>query len=95
MIDYFYSFRNTTVAKIRADWAVEVGEDLKEDTWECFYLRVNSTSCVKLNIIQFKILHRFHYSKSRLPDIDPKIDANCDRYQNSSADQLCFGHAQP
>lgn len=69
--DHISSFRNTTLAKIRADWLAELGEEL-EDTWESALLRVsNSTPCAQLNI-QFKILHCIHYSKV-------SINANCDR----------------
>lgn len=39
-----------------------------------------------MNIIQFKILHRVHYSKVRLAKIYPNIDANCDRCRNAPAD---------
>lgn len=42
--DYFSSLRNTTLAKIRADWVVELGEDLEEDTWECALLQVNNST---------------------------------------------------
>lgn len=85
--DCISSLKNTTMAKVRADWENELGEDLEEDTWESALLRVNnSTSCAKLNIIQFKILHRIHYSKARLAKIYPNTDASCDRCKNSPAD---------
>lgn len=84
--DSITSFKNTTLAKIRADWAGELEEELEEETWANALLRVNdSTSCAKLNIIQFKVLHRIHYSKARLAKIYPNVDASCDRCRNSSA----------
>lgn len=46
------SFKSITLAKIRAGWADEMGEDLEDGTWESALLRVNnSTSCAKLSII--------------------------------------------
>lgn len=85
--DHITSFKNTTLAKIRADWVDELGENLEEDVWESALLRVNdSTSCAKLSIIQFKILHRIHYSKVRLARMFPNIDASCDRCRNTPAD---------
>lgn len=84
MDDYIGFLGNTTQAKISADWVGELGEDLKEDTWENALLRVNySTSCIKLNFIQFEILHRVHFSKVKLAQIYSNIDANCDRCRNS------------
>lgn len=63
--------------------------DLEEETWESALLRVNnSTFCAKLTIIQFKILHRIHYSKARLAKIFPNIDASCERCRNPSADLI-------
>lgn len=86
--DHISSFRNTTLEKIRADWVVELGEDLEDDIWESVLLRVNnSTSCAKLSIIQFKVLQRIHYSKARLAKIYPNTNAHCDRCQNSPADR--------
>ena len=75
------------IYKIRADWEDELGEVLEEDIWESALLRVNNSStCAKLNILQFKILHHIHYSKARLAKIYPNIDASCDRCQNTPAD---------
>lgn len=81
------SFKNITMPKIKADWENELGVDLEEEIWESALLRVNnSTFCAKLNIIQFKILHRIHYSKARLARIFPNIDASCESCRNPSAD---------
>ena len=53
--DCITSFKYTTLAKIRADWVDELGEDLEEGHWESALLRVNdSTSCANLSIIQFQ-----------------------------------------
>ena len=85
--DCITSFKYTTLAKIRADWVDELGEDLEEDIWEGTLLRINdSTSCAKLIIIQFKILHRIHYSKAKLAKIYPGTDASCDSCRNTPAD---------
>ena len=81
------SFKNATLAKIKAAWVDELGEDLEEDIWDSALLRVNdSSSCARLSIIQFKILHRIHCSKARLAEIYPNTDASCDRCRNTPAD---------
>lgn len=59
--NFMSSIRKTTIAKIRADWMAELGEDMDDDEWNCAVQRVNnSTSCARLSIIQFKVLHRAH-----------------------------------
>lgn len=47
--DHISSFGSTTLAKIRADWAVELGEDLEEDTWESALLRVKGPIVCKMH----------------------------------------------
>lgn len=78
------SLKNITLAKIRADWTVELGEDMEEDEWNCALQRINnSTSCARLSIIQFKVLHQAHFSKARLAKLYPNLDASCDRCRNT------------
>ena len=84
--DCIASLKTITIAKIRADWADELGEDMEDDMWNCALQRVNdSTSCAKLNIIQFKVLHRTHFSKARLAKIYPNSDASCNRCHHTPA----------
>ena len=84
--DCIASLKTITIAKIRADWADELGEDMEDDMWNCALLRVNdSTSCAKLSIIQFKVLHRTHFSKARLAKIYPDSDASCNRCHHTPA----------
>ena len=94
--DCVTSFKNTTLGKIRADWEDELGEVLEENIWESALVRVNnSSSCAKLNIIQFKILHHIQYSKARLAKIYPNIDASCDRCRNTPADLTHMFYVHP
>ncbi len=84
--DFMASLKNITLAKIRADWTVELGEDMDEDNWNRALQRVNdSTSCVQLGVIQFKVLHRAHFSNVRLDKLFPNSDASCDRCRNTPA----------
>lgn len=81
------SFKDTNFKKIKADWLAELGGELEsEDIWDNTLLKVNgSTSCARLSIIQFKILHRIHYSKAKLARIYPNVEANCDRCRHTPA----------
>ena len=45
-----------------------------------------TSSCVRLNLIQFKVRHRTHYSKVRLAKIYPELDETCDRCRATKAD---------
>ena len=60
---------------------------ISDETWVRALSCVNGTSsCVRLNLIQFKVLHRTHYSKARLAKIYPELDDTCDRCKATNAD---------
>lgn len=81
------SFNKVTLETIRAHWAEELGMELSDDTWDGALGRVNgTTSCARLGLIQFKVLHRAHYSKARLSKIYPNVDDTCDRCHMEKAD---------
>ena len=79
------SLEDNGLARIRSSWEVELGVDLGE-YWEGALMRVNSSSsCARLALIQFKVLHRAHYSKAKLAEIYPGADASCSRCSFSPA----------
>ncbi|XP_014833189.1 PREDICTED: uncharacterized protein LOC106910967 [Poecilia mexicana] len=52
--------------EIRAEWSEELGIHISDETWNHALHRVNgSTSCARLGLIQFKVLHRIHYSRAQ------------------------------
>lgn len=54
--------------------------------WEEAVRRVNgTTSCARLSLIQFKVLHRMHFSKAKLAKIFSGMDENCSRCHSSPA----------
>lgn len=58
LYDYMASLKNVTLVKIRAHWTAELGEEMNDSDWNGVLQRVNdSTSCIRLSVIQFKILH--------------------------------------
>lgn len=63
----------------RNSWERELGCSLSDEWWERALDRVNSTSsCADLTLIQFKVLHRIHYSKAKLKKLFNTSDS-CDR----------------
>ena len=79
------SLEDNGLARIRSSWEDELGVDLGE-YWEGALMRVNSSSsCARLALIQFKVLHRAHYSKAKLAEIYPGADASCSRCSFSPA----------
>ena len=66
MYQKMISLEDNGLARIRSSWEVELGVDLGE-YWEGALMRVNSSSsCARLALIQFKVLHRAHYSKAKI-----------------------------
>ena len=84
-VTYFYHLLcpgdESAINKIKASWEGELQTDLSEDFWTEALSAVNSSSsCARLSLIQFKVLHRLHYSKAKLSRIYPdKINDRCDR----------------
>ena len=76
-----------TPSKAKLSWEAELGVTLSEEYWDIAIERTySSSSCARLGLIQFKVLHRTHFSKSRLAEIYPNTDNRCDRCNNSPAD---------
>ncbi len=65
---------------IRETWTRELGVMISEELWEeslssIQYYSVNS----RYQLIQFKVLHRLHYSKTKLSKIFGSVSPICDR----------------
>lgn len=64
----------TTLDMIKRDWEDELGSPLANDEWQESLTIVNgSTSCARLSLIQFKVIHRIYFTNSKLHS---KIYAN-------------------
>ena len=58
----------------------DLGINISDATWNGALYRVNgSTSCARLGLIQFKVLHRIHYSRVRHSRIYPNVSETCER----------------
>uniref|UniRef100_A0A669BRS1 Reverse transcriptase domain-containing protein n=1 Tax=Oreochromis niloticus TaxID=8128 RepID=A0A669BRS1_ORENI len=70
--------------KIRIAWERELGVELFESWWDKVNLIMrSSTPCARLQLIQFKVINRVHFSKSRISKIFPSIIDQCDRCHTS------------
>lgn len=72
------------LARIKTDWETKLGITLDEDLWSAVLREIKScSSSVRLQVIQFKTVHRAHYSKTRLAKIYPGTADVCDRCSQS------------
>lgn len=74
--------------KVRMSWEQELGMTISEEQWEKAIKNIHSSirSARLQLIVQFKILYRVHYSKSRLSKMYPQIIDQCERCRSSPCD---------
>lgn len=76
--------------KPKAAWEGEVGELMSEDIWKKAIQRIHTSSlCIRHGLIQFKVVHRLHYSNDRLSKLYPDVAPNCPRCDYSP---VSLGH---
>lgn len=81
------SSHDLTMNSIKVKWEEEFGTDISEAVWDRAQSWVNGTSsCARLSLIQFKVLHRMHYSKVKLAQIYTDMDDICDRCRMAQGD---------
>lgn len=82
--DFILTLSSQSVIKIKNAWERELGKQLSEEVWEHATDRIRSTtSCARLGLIQFKVLYRVHFSKSRLSELYPEVEDKCDKCRSS------------
>lgn len=73
MYDFILALNSQPTIKRKNAWELELGINLSEDVWKDATDRIRSTtSCARLGLIQFKVIYRVHFSKSRLSEIYPE-----------------------
>lgn len=78
------AFNDHSNVKLKCTWEEELGIQIHEESWGRAVERVKSTtSCARLALIQFKVLHRVHFSKSRLSVLYPELEDKCDKCRSS------------
>lgn len=78
------SFKDSKTIKAKAKWEQELGTEISVESEEATTDRVQTTAmCVRLNLIQLKVLHRAHLSKSELSVISPQVPGIYSRYHDT------------
>lgn len=73
--------------RLKAAWEKEMNVEFSDVWWGEAIKRVSTTtSCAQLGLIQFKVLHRLHYSKAKLAKIYLNVNILCDRCSHTPAD---------
>lgn len=68
----------------REAWADELNMELSDENWEECLRNVHKCSVnVRHNLIQFKTLHRLHYSQEKLHKIYPTVSPMCNRCKST------------
>ncbi len=74
------SYNLEPLDQLKRKWEVELDIEFSEELWQCILNNIYASSiCLKHRVIQFKIVHRLHWSKVKLAKFKPNLDPNCDR----------------
>lgn len=80
LYDVILCFGNHSNVKFKHAWEGELGIQIHDESWELAIGRIRSTtSCAHLGLIQFKVVYRAHFSKSRLSELYSEVDDKCDK----------------
>lgn len=80
------TFSPSNLSDLKSQWEGELGEPICDEDWEAALGRVHSSSiCARHGFLQFKVLHRIHWTKLRLSRRFPDVDPLCDRCKCSPA----------
>lgn len=72
--------------RIKRQWE-ELGTEISDSAWQWAIKLVHSSSaCIRHGLLQFKVLHRLHLSRSKLAKIYTGSDATCPRCSLEPAD---------
>lgn len=67
---------------IREAWSKDLNSEISVELWEEALQQVHRCSInSRHRLIQFKVLHRLHYSKTKLNRIFPSVSSVCDKFQ--------------
>lgn len=77
----------TRLDSLRGKWEGVLETSISDTIWQKIIQRIPSSS-VCLMVIQFKIVHRLHWSKERLSKIKTDLDPTCDRCRQLPATLL-------
>ena len=83
---YIGDLKEVTWDKVKTAWERDLGEEFSEEMWQSSLQRIHSSSmCIRHGLIQFKILHRLHYSGEKLARLFNIPDPGCPRCSQTPA----------
>lgn len=75
-----------SMSAIKRSWEEDLGICITDADWGNVLRNIHSSSmCARLCLLQFKIVHRVHLSKSKLAKMYPQIDPTCERCKLAEA----------
>lgn len=82
-------FNLSTLDYLKHKWEEDLSEQIPDAVWQKVIRRIHTSSiCQRHTVVQFKIVHRLHWSKVRLSKIRPELDPTCDRCKQAHATLL-------
>lgn len=74
------------MSKTKEKWEEELATMISEDVWQTVVNNIHSSSiCLRHRVIQFKVVHRLHWSKVKLAKFVSDFDPKCDRCEAEPA----------
>ena len=82
-------FNLSTLDYLKHKWEEDLNEQIPDAVWQKIIRRIHTSSiCQRHTVVQFKIVHRLHWSKVRLSKIRPELNPICDRCKQDPATLL-------
>lgn len=79
-VNFFSNQLSCNTIYLKNAWEEELGLQIENKVWEKSLSKIHSCSInARHKLIQFKVLHRLHYSKTKLHKIFPSTSPLCDR----------------
>ena len=79
----------TNLEALKRKWETDLEEPISDPVWQKIIQRIcSSYVCLRHVVVQFKIVHRLHWSKERLSKFKPDLDPICDRCKQDPATLL-------
>ena len=86
LYDDMQRIASPSLDRVKGAWEEELGIDLTDLEWQQAVSMVHSSSiCIRHGLLQFKVLHRLHFSPGRLAAIYPDSVQSCARCGQDSA----------
>lgn len=84
--DKLVEIRQAPLDKIKKAWEHDLNTSLSNSEWESIFKLINTSSLwARHRLLQFKVVHRAHWSKVRLSSIYPNVDPHCDKSLSDEA----------